>query len=462
MRLNEQSQLPARVQIPQYGRAEQACGIVHFGIGAFHRAHQAVYTDDAMNAGDRDWRITGVSLRSDNVARQMNPQDGLYNLIIRDGRPTNIRLIGSESRVLVATRDGDAVVEAVAHPDTKIISFTVTEKGYCRADDGSLASEKADGASIYPYLAAGLKKRMENRQGGMTLLSCDNLANNGSQLEHLLGVYLADSDPVLLQWLSENCAFPSSMVDRIVPATTEADRDQVEKLTGHRDEACVVAEPFSQWVIEDNFAGPRPRWEMGGAEFVSDVAPYEMAKLRMFNGAHSALAYLGLLRGHIFVHEAVADRHIRPVVARIMRDEAAPSVNAAPGQNLPQYADDLLVRFGNHALQHRLIQIAMDGSQKIPQRWLETLSFHQAAGRICPAILEALAAWIIHIRGDRNIVDDPMAEKFLALWGDVGREGIVASLFGPSGVFAAYWVADEQSLRMIANCLDADILERET
>ncbi|WP_339691437.1 mannitol dehydrogenase family protein [uncultured Parasphingorhabdus sp.] len=461
MRLNERSRLPASVQIPEYGPAAQACGIVHFGIGAFHRAHQAVYTDDAMNAGDRDWRITGVSLRLDNVAMQMNPQDGLYNVVTRDGDRTTIRLIGSESRVLVARRDGDTVVEAVAHPDTKIISFTVTEKGYCRADDGSLASEKADGDSIYAYLAAGLKKRMDEGQSGVTLLSCDNLADNGSQLEHLLGGYLADRDPILLRWISENCAFPSSMVDRIVPATTEADRHEVERLTGSRDEACVFTEPFSQWVIEDNFAGPRPRWEMGGAEFVSDVAPYETAKLRMLNGAHSALAYLGLLHGHIFVHEAVADRHIRPVVERIMRDEAAPSVSAAPGQNLQGYADDLLVRFGNHALQHRLIQIAMDGSQKIPQRWLETLSFHQAARRICPAILEALAAWIIHIRGDRDIVDDPMAEKFAALWRNVGHEGIVTSLFGRSGIFAAYWVADERSISMIANCLDADILERE-
>jgi fructuronate reductase len=461
MRLNEQSRLPASVQIPKYGPAAQACGIVHFGIGAFHRAHQAVYTDDAMNAGDRDWRITGVSLRSDNVAMQMNPQDGLYNVVTRDGDRTAIRLIGSESFVLVANTDREAVVEAVAHPDTRIISFTITEKGYCRGDNGSLDSALANDASIYAYLRAGLKRRMARELGGVTLLSCDNLADNGSQLETLLGEYLSDRDPILLRWISENCAFPSSMVDRIVPATSEADRDELEKLTGIRDEACVFTEPFSQWVIEDSFAGPRPRWETGGAEFVFDVAPYEMAKLRMLNGAHSALAYLGLMRGHINVHEAVADPHIRPVIERIMRDEAAPSLKAAPGQNLQQYADDLLVRFGNHALQHRLIQIAMDGSQKIPQRWLETLSFHRAAGRICPAILEALAAWIIHIRGDGDSVDDPMAEKFAALWRNLGHEGIVTSLFGPSGIFAAYWVADEQSISMIANCLDADILERE-
>ncbi|MBU6206095.1 MAG: mannitol dehydrogenase family protein, partial [Alphaproteobacteria bacterium] len=335
-----------------------------------------------------------------------------------------------------------------------IISFTITEKGYCRTGDGSLDFAQAGAGSVYAYLAEGLAARQAAGGGGLTLLSCDNLAENGRQLEALLGQYLAQHDPALARWVAETCAFPCTMVDRIVPATTAQDRAEIAAaLGGITDEGAVVTEPFSQWVIEDAFAGPRPRWQVGGAQFTADVRAFETAKLRMLNGAHSALAYLGLARGADYVHQAIADPALRPLIEALMRDEAAPSLTPAPGQDLNAYADALLARFANPALNHKLSQIAMDGSQKIPQRWLATLAHHQAAGRHCPAILSALAAWIAYVKGDGHKVDDPMAAPLAALWREAGRDGILNALFGAQGLFAQYWVADAADIATLNRAL---------
>jgi fructuronate reductase len=455
MRLSSTSigALPPGIAQPAYHPATQKPGIVHFGIGAFHRAHMAVYTDDAMNAGEGDWGITGVSLRSASVADQMNPQDGLYTVTQRSAAGSKVRLIGAVQRVIVAQQDPEAVVAAIASPDTHIISFTITEKGYCRAADGSLDLNLNDEVSIYTYLTAGFRRRMEAGRPGMTLLSCDNLASNGAQLERLMLRYLQHNAPDLIDWFTANCTCPSTMVDRIVPATTDADRAEIEALLGMRDEAAVVTEPFSQWVIEDKFASPRPAWEKHGAQITSDVHAYENAKLRMLNGAHSALAYLGLKRGHEFVHQAIADPELAPLIDRLMRDEAATSLTPAPGQDLPAYADALIDRFKNPALKHRLAQIAMDGSQKIPQRWLETLAFHQKHEQQCPAILAGIAAWLCHIRGDNGAVDDPMADALKTTWDAASKDGIVAALFGPGGLMASDWVPSDVDARNIGSAL---------
>lgn len=436
MRLSAQTPIPAPVRAPGYDRAGQTAGIVHIGIGAFHRAHQAVYTDDAMGAGDRDWGIIGVSLRSGDVAAQLGPQDGLYTVSTRSAVGTQLRLIGAVRKVLVAADDGQAVIDAIAAPTTHIVSFTVTEKGYLRRADGSLDLAAAAGKpSLYRFVAAGIAARKAAGFGGLTLLSCDNLASNGAVLRRLMREYLAACHPDLSAWFDTTCTCPATMIDRIVPATTDADRAAVEAALGARDEGAVVTEGFSQWVIEDDFAGPRPRWEAVGAELVADVAPYETAKLRMLNGAHSALAYIGLGKGHKFVHQAIADPEIRPVIERLMRDEAAPTIDAAPGQNLAAYANALLGRFANPALDHRLIQIAMDGSQKIPQRWLETLAWHQKRGARCPSLEEAIAAWIAFLRSG-HMIDDPLADKL--------REAAAGSdamerLFGDDGLIASDW-----------------------
>lgn len=445
--------LPERIVRPAYERDTHAIGIVHFGIGAFHRAHMAVFTDDVLAGEGGDWRILGVSLRSAAVRDQMSPQDGLYCLLERSAKGSTLRIIGAVADVLVASDQRERVVSTLASAGTHIVSFTITEKGYCRLPDGSLDFALADGGSVYSYLAEAFARRRNSGLAGLTLLSCDNLAANGAQLHGLMAQYLEATAPDMRQWFDDHCACPSTMIDRIVPATTDTDRAEVETLLGVYDAAAVVTEPFTQWVIEDKFAGHRPVWEKFGAQITSNVTAFETAKLRMLNGAHSALAYLGLQTGYEFVHEAVADMELASLLSRLMRDEAAPSLVPADGQDLSQYADALIERFKNPALNHRLIQIAMDGSQKIPQRWLETLACHQQAGRQCPAILEAIAAWIMHIRGDRHEVDDPMRDLLQELWKSQGSAGIVNALFGSTGIFAAVWQATAEDMALINSFL---------
>ncbi|SMC40698.1 mannitol dehydrogenase family protein [Novosphingobium sp. B1] len=434
--------LPAAIARPLYDRDAQAVGIVHFGIGAFHRAHQAWYTDAAMNLGaerrdDADWMITGVSLRSPGVARQMNPQGGLYSVAEQSAEGMALRIVGAVRNVLVASEEPDAVIAAVAAPSTHIVSLTVTEKGYCRAADGSLDFDLAHSLSFYYFVTQGLLARAKAGLPGVTLLSCDNLADNGAKLESLMLQYLERHEPDLVDWFSQNCTCPSTMIDRIVPATTDEDRASVAAaLGGLLDEACVVTEPFSQWVIEDRFAAPRPRWEAVGAQLVTEVAPYETAKLRMLNGAHSLLAYCGLRAGYAYVHEAIADPDLRRLAGQLMRNEAAPTITPTPGQDLDAYADALIARFANPSLNHRLIQIAMDGSQKIPQRWLETLAHNQAQGRTCPAIREGLSAWIHHLQGHNGPVDDPLADKLSRA---AKSNEPLNALFGEGGPMAGIW-----------------------
>lgn len=452
MRLSEAmlDRMPREVERFAYDRDAQAVGIVHFGIGAFHRAHQAWYTDRAMDAGDRDWMIAGVSLRSPTVMAQIDPQDGLYTVTERSGAGSKAALVGAVREVLVADRHPQTIVDRIADPACRIVSFTVTEKGYCRTAEGSLDDQLAGPGSFYPLLADGLARRCEAQLPGITLLSCDNLADNGRQLERLMAEYCSRRNPALGEWIAQHCTFPSTMVDRIVPATTSADLDAVQReLDGARDEGAVITEPFSQWVIEDKFAGPRPAWEKVGAELVADVAPYETAKLRMLNGAHSALAYLGLERGHTFVHQAIADPALRRTVETLMRDEAATSFAPAPGQDLAAYADALLARFANPALNHRLAQIAMDGSQKIPQRWLQTLAAQAATGRRCPAILAALGAWLRHVRGDRLAVDDPLAEELKRAWQGADLPGVAQGLLRPGGLLGGTWSPQPEDMAII-------------
>lgn len=432
-------ELVADVARPAYDRDAQRAGLVHLGVGAFHRAHQAAYTDAAMNAGDRDWAILGVSLRGEDVPRQLNPQHGLYTLTERSAGGEATRVVGALRRVLHGPGERAAVVAALASADTRIVTFTVTEKGYCRAADGTLDASLAHAGSIFGLLGDAFAERMRTARPGVTLLSCDNLPSNGSQLARLTSEALENRSTALRGWFERECTCPSSMVDRIVPATTDADRDALAKRIGVRDEAAVFAEPFTQWVVEDRFAGPRPSWHSVGAQLTTDVHAHEKAKLRMLNGAHSALAYLGLERGHAFVHEAVVDPALALLIERLMRAEAATSLTPSPDQDLDRYADALLERFRNPALKHRLAQIAMDGSQKIPQRWLETLQFHQQHGRACPSILTALAAWLRHVRGDARVVDDPLAERLAALWRAAGATGIVDAVFRAGGPLVTDW-----------------------
>lgn len=431
MRLSSETigKLPHQVARPEYQREGQAVGIVHFGIGAFHRAHQAWYTDRALSAGERDWMIGGVSLRSRSVADQLGPQDGLYTLTERSGDEASTRLIGSVREVLFAPDEAESVIARIADPACHIVSFTVTEKGYARGEGDSLDLAKARD-SFYPLLSEALARRHVAGLPGLTLLPCDNLADNGRVLGTLMRQWLAAEHPGLLDWFTRECRTPSTMIDRIVPRSSGEDLAGLQARIGMEDAGAVFTERFSQWVIEADFAGPRPAWEKHGAQMVGEVAPYETAKLRMLNGAHSLLAYGGLRAGYEFVHEAVADPALHALAQRLMREEAMPTIEAAQGQDLDAYADELIVRFEDPALRHRLAQIAMDGTQKIPQRWLDTALALQARGQAFPAIRAGFDAWLWHLE-DARFVDDPCGEELCALMASGGAEAVIRHCFGP-------------------------------
>lgn len=429
--------LPPAVARYKYDRAAQSVGIVHFGIGAFHRAHQAWYTDLAMSSGERGWAISGVSLRSRNVADQLGPQDGLYTLTERRGTAASIRLIGAVCEVLHAPDHATQVIARLADPACHIVSFSVTEKGYARAADGTLDLAGAE-ASFYPLLARGLAERRARGLSGITLLSCDNLAGNGRVLAALMAEYLDARFPQLSHWFAKECTVPATMVDRIVPRGDIDDLTALEQQIGLQDAGAVFTEGFSQWVIEDNFAGRRPRWEAHGAQLVADVGPFEIAKLRMLNGAHSLLAYAGLRAGYEFVHEAVADPALRALAEQLIRTEAQPTVPASAGLKLSAYADALLARFANPALRHRLAQIAMDGTQKIPQRWLDTARERARRGEQSPAIAAAFDAWLWHL-GNAQFVDDPMGPALIATMASAGRKAVIERCFTAQSGHVPLW-----------------------
>jgi fructuronate reductase len=404
---------------------------VHLGIGAFHRAHQAVYTDTALGAHGGDWRIAAVSLRGDAVAEQLAPQDGLYTVNVRSAERSAYRVISAVDRVLAARRDPRAVLAALAAPATKIVSITVTEKGYCH-DPATGRLNRAhpevqadvarpdSPATVLGFLAAALGARHASGAAPFTVLCCDNLPHNGALLRGLVLQFAALRDEALAAWIESEVAFPSTMVDRITPPTTAADLAAAARDLGVEDRGLVVTEPFSQWVIEERFGAGRPRWEDAGAELVTDVAPYEIAKLRLLNGSHSALAYLGYLAGHAHVHEAMTDGALARYVERLMREEIAPTVVAPAGLDLVRYQRDLLARFSNPALEHRTWQIAMDGSQKLPPRLLGTVRDRLAAGRSIDGLALAIAAWMRYVagvdeRGAPIDVRDPLAGRLAAL-----------------------------------------------
>jgi fructuronate reductase len=456
--------LPAEVRRPGYAPGDVGCGIVHLGIGAFHRAHQAVYVDDLIAEGAGNWRIIGVSLRSPEVRDQLAPQDGLFTIVERDGANERLRIIGSVASVLMAPENPAAVIAAIAAPDTHIVSLTVTEKGYCHDPaSGMLLTGHQDIAhdlahpenprSAIGYLAAGLDQRWSKGDGPVTIVSCDNLPHNGAVLKAVLGKFAEMRDPALAQWIDEHVRFPATMVDRIVPATTPADRERLQSRLGVEDRAMVKAEPFTQWVIEDDFAGPRPPFEQAGAQMVADVRPFELAKLRMLNGAHSTIAYMGLAAGYATVDQAIADPGIAAIVEQLMRVEAASTLPPVPGLDTTLYADALLKRFANAALEHRLAQIAMDGSQKLPQRLLGTIVDVHVAGGEARAAARGVSAWIRHLSGPH--VNDPLGEQLKGLAKNAANDGArLDAVLGVSAVFGD--LGDQRWFRtLIAKALAA-------
>lgn len=392
------------VQLPNYDRTQIRPGIVHLGVGAFHRGHQANYIDDIL-ADAPQWGIVGASLRSASTADALNPQDGLYSLLVKEGQTTHARIVGSLLHVLVAPKEREKLLETMADPATKIVSLTITEKGYCYDAAHDRLNRKhpdivQDLANPHqPVTAPGLivealRRRRQHGAGPFTVLSCDNLPSNGRVIEKIIVELARLQNDALAQWIAANVTFPVSMVDRIVPATTNADRAFLKSSADIEDQWPIVTEPFRQWVIEDNFCAGRPSFEQVGVEMVEDVTPFEHMKLRMLNGSHSFLAYAGLLKGHQYVAEAIADEELRAHVLNMMTDEIMPTLNLPKSFDLLAYRDELVERFENPGMAHRLAQIAMDGSQKLPQRLLNTIRDRLAANQSYTHLLKAVAAWI--------------------------------------------------------------------
>jgi fructuronate reductase len=460
--------LPAAVRRPAFERAALAPAIVHLGLGAFARAHLAAVNDAAIGAaGSAAWGIHGVSLRQTSVRDALAPQEGLYSLTLRDAAGARTQVVGSVLDCSVAPEDPAALVARIADARTCIVSLTVTEKGYCH-DPATRALNFAHPDIAHdlahphaPRSAIGFIVRGLARRAGrpLTLLSLDNLPSNGDTLRGLVLAFAERVDAALARSIERDGSFPNSMVDRIVPRSTEADRAAVrDALGGVEDRAAVVAEPFLAWAVEDRFAAGRPDWTAGGAAFVERAEPFEKLKLRLLNGAHSTIAYLSLLAGWDTVDAAMAQPALVRFVDTMLRREVAPTVAAElPGFDLDGYRAQLLQRFANPALAHRCAQIAMDGSQKLPQRLLGTLRDRLAAGAPVDALALAVAAWCLHLGG--RAVDDPLAAALQALHAQalalpsVRERAAAFSGFAP--VFGTDLGVEPRWLGALAHALDA-------
>jgi fructuronate reductase len=445
--------LPSSVARPSYDIASVKPGIVHLGVGAFHRAHQAVMTEAVLTSGDLRWGIIAASLRSADTRDALSPQDGLYTAAVKATEGETLAVIGAIRNLIVAPENPERLIAAMADPAIRIVSLTVTEKGYCHDPaTGTLNEEHPDiihdlanpdhPRSAPGYVIAALARRHAAGVPPFTVLCCDNLPSNGKTVHRVLSRMAAFFDPALGEFVRSSVACPCTMVDRIVPATTDDDRNRISAVLGFQDAWPVVTEPFIQWVVEDHFPTGRPQWELAGAQFARDVEPFEHMKLRLLNGAHSTLAYLGALAGHGTVAMASNDPLFIGLLRGLWR-EAIPTLNQPEGQDLEAYAEALLARFQNRAIRHLTHQIAMDGSQKLPQRLLGTIRDNLAAGRPISHLALGVAAWMRYVTGvdEKGLafdIRDPLAVKLKDVVQNAGMDaaklcdGLLAieSIFG--------------------------------
>jgi fructuronate reductase len=393
--------------------------IVHLGIGNFHRAHQAWYTAHAPDADQ--WGIAGFTGRGAGMAEALRPQDGLYTLITRSPDGDVFELVGALSAVHAAA-EHDTYLDYLSRPDVAVVTITVTEAAYLRAPDGGLdvnrdvvqrdlevlrKDPRAPVGSLPARLVAGLVARRSAGAAALTILSCDNLPENGAVTKTVVRDMAALVDESFNNWIEANVDFATSMVDRITPATTDEDRKLVEETCGYIDAYPVATEPFTEWVISGTFPAGRPRWESSGATLVDDVEPFEQRKLWLLNGSHSMLAYAGSIRGHQTIDEAIADDDCRSWVDAFW-DEASRHLSL-PAEDITRYRQALLTRFSNPRAQDQLSRIAADGSAKLPVRTLPTVRAERAAGRIPLGCATTLAAWVLHLRGVGAPIKDPGA-----------------------------------------------------
>ncbi len=412
------------VALPAYDRDKVTIGVVHFGPGAFHRAHQAFYFDQLL-AKDPRWGLCAVSLKSPGVRDALRPQDGLYTLAQLDAE-TTFRVVGSILEVLVAPEDPPSVFARLAAPTTRMVTLTVTEKGYCLTGDGKLDVAHPDvihdlghprePVSAVGYIVEGLRRRHQAGLPPYAVVACDNLADNGWRLKAAVVAFAGSIDPVLAAWIEAEGRFPRTMVDSITPATDDALRARVEAATGLTDAWPIQREAFTQWVVEDVLGPDAPDLASVGVTLTDDVRGFERAKLRLLNGVHSTIAYAGLLKGHETVFEAISDPDLARIAEDLMVQDIIPTLTAPRGLDLPAYGQAILGRFRNPEIRHLLSQIAWDGSQKLPFRILGTVADALEAGRPVDRLALPLAAWMHFVRrraAEGVKIVDPLADRLV-------------------------------------------------
>jgi fructuronate reductase len=463
--------LPAAVRRPGYDRSALRPGMAHIGVGAFHRCHQAEFTDDMLEARFDRWGIVGINLRPPLLAETLGRQAGLYTRVLRSGDARDARVIGCLLATVDAQASPDPALAALTYPAIEVATITVTEKGYChRPATGALDRDHPDirhdlahpqaPRSLPGLLARALDLRRQTHGRPITLVSCDNIPGNGAILAGVVHA-LAERRAGLAAWIDDHAAFPSTMVDRIVPATTAADLAAIERDHGYRDAAAVGGEPFRQWVIETRFAGRTPPWDLAGAAFVADVTPFEQLKMRVLNAAQSTLAYLGVLAGHTCTCDAVADPLLEAFTRRMLTTESVPTLPPVPGMTPLAYVEQSLARLHNTAIRHRCHQIATDGSQKLPQRLINPAAERLARGQPIPRLTVAIAAWMAWLVrasgrfGRQWPAEDPDAARVAAIADRTGDDAaaLTAGILSLDTVFDPALAAREDFRRPLAAAL---------
>lgn len=437
----------------KYDRSQLITSQVHLGFGAFHRAHQALLTDQLVAEHGARWGICEVNLLGgEQLIKQLRLQDHRYSVLEKGANSSELKIIDVITNSLHLELDGaEAILQQMSAPAIKIVSMTITEKGYCLdPSTGHLDKQNPMIAndiqhpqsprSALGFIVEALNRRHQQSLKPFSVMSCDNIQGNGHLVKKAVLELACLQNSTLAEWIETNVSFPCTMVDRIVPAATEASLNEVASYLKCEDPCAIACEPFIQWVIEDNFVNDRPDWDRVGAQFVSDVIPYEEMKLRMLNGSHSFLAYLGYLAGYQTIDATVADPHFAKAARSLMLDEQAQTLNMPEGTDIKAYADLLLERFSNPNLKHRTWQIAMDGSQKLPQRFLKPLSILLKQGKDYRHLALAIAGWMVYVggvdeQGQTIDVQDPLAEQLKSICDKAGDNRVTA-LLDVSQIFA--------------------------
>ena len=443
------AELPATVSVPGYDRDALVPAVVHIGVGGFHRAHQAVYLDDLARRGETGWGLVGVGLRSPEMGEVLAAQDGLYLVVERSAEGDAARVVGSITRYVFAPEDPEGLLEVLADERTRVVTLTITgtsyrvdaHSGQFDADDEQITADLADPEhpkTVFGYLVEGLRRRRDAGTPPFTVLSCDNMPSNGTAARTAVTSFARLRDADLASWIEERVTFPSSMVDRITPTTTPEQRDALVAELGVADRWPVFTEPFTQWVVEDDFCNGRPPLEDVGVQLVTDVAPYETMKTRLLNASHTALGYLGHLAGLTTMDEVMADDVFRAYLTRMMSEEIVPLLPEVPGIDLEQYQRELVERLANPAMGDQLLRLSRRGSTKMPNYVLPSVRAALEQDRPFRLLALAVAGWMRFLRGydyagSQIDIEDAMEERLVPL----AREGVVEPepLLGERKVF---------------------------